>query len=342
VYRLATGTLNSGTLTLASTRVGGVFASGTVSVSNASSGDGYSEKLNVTLGSAGGDAVITAGTLGLLAGGSSNATTLRVTLGGTATQSVGVKTGTVAANYASDGTGTTGLSAIATNAAETLQISGTVYRLATGSLSTTTLNLGNIRAGETAGAGSLVLTNSAETDGYSDLLRYNGTLAPPGFALSGGSSILTAGSSAQLGLAYQGSTATGGVKAGTLTLALTSVGQAGTGLADEALANQTVSVFATVYRKAVGELQSNGTVVADGGTLKLAAIREGGSFAALGVDVRNAATADVFSEKLNVSIAGTGAAVGGGVARVRHAQSRFRNADFCGRRTADGERHGGF
>ena len=81
----------------------------------------------VSLGNAGGDAVITAGTLNLLAGGTSNATTLRVTLGGTATQSVGVKAGTVAVDYASDGTGTTGLAATATNGADTLAISGTVY-----------------------------------------------------------------------------------------------------------------------------------------------------------------------------------------------------------------------
>jgi autotransporter-associated beta strand protein len=314
VYRLATGTLNSGTLTLASTRVGSVFASGGVSVANASSGDGYSEKLKATLGSAGGDAVITAGTLNLLAGGTSDATTLRVTLGGTATQSVGVKTGTVAVNYASDGTGTTGLAAIATNGADTLQISGTVYRAASGSLSVTTLNLGNIRANETVRAGSFSLTNTAATgDGYSDLLRYNGT-SPSGFEFSGGSATLVAGSSTLLGVSYQGSTAEAGVKSGTLTLGLTSVGQAGSGLSDLTLASQTVEVRATVFRKAAGELQRDGAVLAEGGTVSLAAIREGGVFTAVGVDVRNTAVADVFSEKLNAAIGGTGGfAVASGV-----------------------------
>ena len=65
------------------------------------------------------------------------------------------------------------------------------------------------------------------------------------------------------------------MKSGTFTLGLTSVGQTGTGLADVNLQSQTVSVFATVFRKAAGELQRDGAVVASGGTLTLAAIREG-------------------------------------------------------------------
>ena len=242
------------------------------------------------------------GTTGALAAGTTDTSALSVGYTGS-TASAGLVSGTVGINFMSTGQVGTGLGNAAVGSG-TVTVSGSVYRLAVGSLSTTSLNLGNIRANETVNAGSLVLRNSAATDGYSDLLRYGGS-SSVGFALSGGSATLAAGSSALLGIRYQGSTATAGVQSGTLTLGLTSVGQSGTGLADQGLASRTVSVFATVFRKASGELQRDGSAVAAGGTLTLAAIREGGVFTALEVDVRNTAVADVFSEKLNAVVAGT-------------------------------------
>jgi hypothetical protein len=72
VFRTASGTLTGGTsLTLAAVREGGAFASGTVAVSNTASDD-FSEKLNVQLSGATGDASISAGTLNLLAAGSAD------------------------------------------------------------------------------------------------------------------------------------------------------------------------------------------------------------------------------------------------------------------------------
>jgi hypothetical protein len=172
-------------------------------------------------------------------------------------------------------------------------------------------------------AGSLTLTNTADAlDGYSDLLRYGGTLAPPGFVLAGGSATLVAGSSAVLGVVYQGPTANAGIQSGTLALGLTSVGQNHTGLADLPLAEQTVAITAKVFRKAAPELQRNGAVMGSGGTVTLAAIREGDAFAAVGVDVRNAVTADAYSEKLNAAIAGTaGFAIGNGMVQQLEAGS---------------------
>jgi len=167
VYRLAVGTLGSPTVTLAAVREGTVFASGTVSVLNIATVDGYSEKLNVSLGSTTGDATVASGTLNLLAAGSANSSTLLVSLGGTA--NAGAKTGTVLANYASDGTGTSGLSALASGS-QTLTVTGNVYRLASGSLSAINLNLGNIRAGGAVGGSTIDISNVAANDGFSDLL----------------------------------------------------------------------------------------------------------------------------------------------------------------------------
>jgi autotransporter-associated beta strand protein len=318
VYRLATGSLNDSTVRLPAVRVGGTFTTGSVKVSNASrADDGLSEKLNVSLSVTGGNGVVTGGSIGRLAAGATDSTALRVGLGGALLTSVaGLKTGTMAVSYQSDGAGTSGLAPTATNAAETLNVQGKVYRLASGSLSTATLHLGNIRVNEAVSSGSLTLTNAEATDGYSDLLRYSGAIAPPGFRLVGGTALLAAGSSAQLAIAYQELTATGGPTAGTLTFGMTSVGQDQTELPDHPLASQTVSVVATVYRKAAGALVSGGSAVADGGTLRLAAIREGGVFAPIGVGVLNAVEADAFSEALNVTVAGSsGFGVGTGSVR---------------------------
>jgi hypothetical protein len=211
----------------------------------------------------------------------------------------------VAVNYTSDGTGTTGLAAIATNAADTLNVTGAVYRLASGSLSMGVLNLGNIRVGGTFSAGTLAVSNIAATDTFSDLLRFN-SAATVGFGVSGGSATLEAGSATSLSVLFGGSTTTAGVKPGTLTVGYTSVGQAGTGLSDVGLTAGTVSLSGTVYRVAVGALAQGGTLLANNSTLQLAGIREGGTFATAAVDIRNTAVStDGYSEKLNAVLAGT-------------------------------------
>jgi len=84
---------------------------------------------------------------------------------------------------------------------------------------------------------------------------------------------------------------------------MTSVGKTGTGLSDVALANQTLFVTGTVYRGGSGVFGSN--------AVTLAPIRESDVFAAKGLSVSNASTADGFSEKLNASI---GSVSGGAVA----------------------------
>ncbi|NCA27192.1 MAG: hypothetical protein EBU69_03880, partial [Methylophilaceae bacterium] len=189
--------------------------------------------------------------------------TLRVGL--TNSGSAGLKTGTLMVNYKSDGTGTSGLSAI-DNGSETLTLSGAVYRLAAGSLSSTTLSLGTIRAGQAVSGASVTVTNSGGEAVYTDLLGVSSS-ATTGFILGGGGVTLSGGSSSALSVIYNGSTASGGVLSGTLTLDLNSVGQTGLGLGTVALAGTSVAVNATVYRPAVGTLVSNGTVLANGGTV---------------------------------------------------------------------------
>ncbi|NBV86278.1 MAG: choice-of-anchor D domain-containing protein, partial [Verrucomicrobia bacterium] len=222
VYRLAVGSLGATTFNLGAVREGGALGTGTLSVYNIAAGtDSFSEKLNVLLGGVVGDANIVSGSLNLLAAGSSDLSTLKVGLLNTG--SAGAKTGTVTVNYKSDGTGTSGLAEIG-NGSATLTLSGAVYRLAAGSLSTTVLSLGTIRAGGSVGFGSLTLTNSAGDATYTDLLGVSSS-SSAGFTLSGGSAMLSGGSSSALSVGYDGSTLNAGALSGTLTLTLNSIGQ---------------------------------------------------------------------------------------------------------------------
>jgi len=210
-------------------RTSGTFASGTVGVSNtADSTDVFSEKLNVGLSVAGGSAQVVVGTFGsnLLAAGGTNSGSLKVSLVNPGT--AGVVSGTVLVSYSSDGFGTSGLGAIGAGS-QTLTLSGDVYRVAVGTLSATSLNLGNIRAGGVVGGSSMSVSNVAYNDNYSDLLGVFGS-AVGGFTLTGGTATLSAGSNATVTIGYTGDVTTGGVKNGTLSYELSSVGQAGTGL----------------------------------------------------------------------------------------------------------------
>ena len=117
---------------------------------------------------------------------------------------------------------------------------------------------------------------------------------------------LVAGSQKVMSVGYLGATTSSGVKAGTLTLTLNSLGQAGTGLAPVALANQTVAVTGTVYRAGSGTLLSNGAVLSGLGALDLGNIRVGGTFASVSLGVLAAGTLNAaYTEGLNALISGT-------------------------------------
>ncbi|RFC45617.1 MAG: Immunoglobulin domain-containing protein/Autotransporter-associated beta strand protein, partial [Verrucomicrobia bacterium] len=194
------------------------------------------------------------GTLSLLSAGSS-ASSLQVALGGTAT--AGAKSGTVVANYASDGTGTSGLSALSSGS-QTLTASGKVYRLGSLSLGATVVDLGRVRLGGTSfGGGTLSMGNGGLQDGYSDDLRVTTTAQGP-LSVLNGSGTFAAGAGSVLSVNYSGAEmSTPGLKTGTLSFGLVSQGQNGTGLLPVGLGTQTAQVQGIVY---------NGQGVWNGGT----------------------------------------------------------------------------
>ncbi|MEY5025015.1 MAG: hypothetical protein RLZZ244_543, partial [Verrucomicrobiota bacterium] len=244
VWRAGSGVLGSTSVNLGAVREGQAFGTTGISVSNGAANDGFSEKLNASVGTLSGTA-LGSGSVSLLGAGQSDTTTLQVGLSGTAT--VGVKSGSVVVNYLTDGTGTSGLASEAVGSG-TVSVTGTVYRLAEASLIVGgTLDLGRIHVGGTFESATLEVWNQAAGDGFSDLLRVEGGSLGSGLTLGGTSLLLSAAQSGTLSVGYQVGVGVLGGVGGSLQLGYTSVGQAGTGLADAGLGSQTVQVSGWVY-----------------------------------------------------------------------------------------------
>ncbi|MEI6712446.1 MAG: autotransporter-associated beta strand repeat-containing protein [Verrucomicrobiota bacterium] len=308
VYRKAVGSVSSGTLVLSPIREGGTFSAKTVTVANTSSTDGYSDDLAAAI-SVTGTGMVASGSAGLISAGSQNNTAMSVNYTGSTT-SAGLVGGTATLAYTSKGQSGTGLSDVApVVASETVAVSGKIYRLAQGSLSTGTISLGNVRVGGTFGSSSVVVSNTAANDGYSDQLRVGTTGVVSAFTISGGTQTLAASGTGSYTIGFAVSASSAGIISNTLSFGMTSVGQTGTGLSDVSLANQTLNVTGTVYRAGSAVLASN--------QVTLAGIRESDSFMAGTLGVSNGAATDGFSEKLNVSLGTlTGGAVASGTVQL--------------------------
>jgi len=230
-----------------------------------------------------------------LAPGHRNSTGMSVNYTGS-TASAGAISGTATLSYTSKGQLGTGLiDATPTLASETVAVTSTIYRLASGTFSGGTVNLGNVRIGSAFGSGTVSMTNTAANDGFSDLLRVRQAASGNGFVVLGGSQTLSAMQSGTFAIGLSSTPTAIGVTRGSVTFGLTSVGQSGTGLADVTLSSQVLNLVVTgnVYRSGSGVLSS--------GSVALASIRESGTFSSTALTLTNGAVNDGFSEKLNAS-----------------------------------------
>jgi autotransporter-associated beta strand protein len=288
VYRLATGHVPE-VVQLAPVREGGSFAMTGLTIRNTATADGYSEKLNATLGAISGDVLTNgASVVRMVAGGVDES--VRVRLSDAQTRVAGAKAGTVAIGFESDGQGTTGLAALS-NGSSVVKVQGNVYRLATPSFVPGELALGNIRLGEAFGVGALDVRNDSAGDGFSDHLSVSVMGVQEGFTQTGGPMLISGGSVKRFSIGYVGPTGTEGTRSGTLDVQLKSVGQDGTGFEDVDLGIQRVRLSATVFSPARGRLD---TPVVDLGNT-----REGVPFVGGGVGVTNTIHQGAFSEKLD-------------------------------------------
>ena len=173
--------------------VGDPAPSQTLSITNSTVNDGFSERLEATIGSATGGMTTNGGFFNGLVPEATNSTNLSV---GIDTGTAGDKSGTATITLTSDGTGTSGLGTTSL-ASQTVNVAGQVNNFAVadvvkiagaGAFSMTganqfSLDLGSIVQGQTALVAELGVENDAAAP--SDSLAGSFTLAAPAFALTG-------------------------------------------------------------------------------------------------------------------------------------------------------------
>ena len=293
VFRLASASAHAPEPVVFANRHVGDAASQALSLTNTAANDGFSERLNASIGGVTGNATSNGGSFALLGAGASNGSSLSV---GIDTSSAGRKTGTATISLASDGTGTSGFAALGIGT-QTINVSGDVYRLASAS-TIATVQFGNVHVGDVVSQ-ALSLTNTAAADGFSESLDAVFTGASDTrIQTSGSVSGLAAGASNDSSLVVGLDTSVAGSLTGFATVAFTSNGTGSSGLGLTALGSQNVGVTTNVavYRFADGELTNTQPV-------DFGAHRVGDVVANVDVGVRNAAINDGFSEALNASVA---------------------------------------
>jgi len=213
VFRLAqAGAHTPEPVTLTDVHVGDTSQQ-VLSMTNTATSDGFSEKLNATIGGATSNATAT-GSFNLLAAGATNNSSL----------AAGAKTGIATITSESDGTGTSDISGNVALADQTVNVSGNVYRLAQASAHTPEpVVLSNVHVGDTSQQ-ALSLSNTATVDSFSEKLNATIGGATGNATASGAFTGLAAGATDSSNLVVGINTSTAGAKSGTASIGLVSDG----------------------------------------------------------------------------------------------------------------------
>ncbi len=302
VYRLAAPSTIGSPVTLANIREGGTFAALSRNVTNDAASDGYSEKLDATIGSLTGGAT-GSGSISQLAAGSSSSA-LSFGLGGS-TAVAGSRTGTVQVNFASNGNGTSGITPVAPLASQTVTVNGAVYRLAAPSTIATPVDLGIIHIGDSFASHNLALANNAANDGYSESLNASfGTPTGDVTTNLGSISLLGAGATNNTAMAVNlNGSGSAGARSGTVAVNLESDGSGTSGFSALALTPQTVTVNGQVnnYAAATFAFDSGVNGLSGGGisyTFDFGSIYQGAGPATGYLSLTNTGGID-FTDSLN-------------------------------------------
>jgi PEP-CTERM motif len=299
-YRLAEAEITPQPIVLGNARVGMTSPETQLSITNTAIDDGFSEKLNASVSGTTSD-VLASGSFTLLGPGATDSSAISVSMD---TSVAGSRNGTVTIDLASDGTGTSGLAALALSS-QTIDVSGAVFRLADGQVSPDPLVL-NARVGDAA-SGALTIANIATADGYSESLDVTGvSTVGAAFGTAGSVAGLIAAGTSDDGVAVTLNTGTAGTFAGTATVTLESNGL-GTSdiIGNVALGTESVALEANVFQAAVGEV----TPTVDLGYVRV------GSVAAGDITVANTAPVAALNDVLRETdrtVGGTGFMVTGG------------------------------
>jgi hypothetical protein len=295
VYNVAAANTFTGTtLSLGNVRVGDAFTTQNLAIWNtATAATGFQEGLATSItGSTGGaTGAAVGGNLANLITGTNNFT---IGLGGTG--SAGAKSGSVTFGLTSTGTtstGATGLSPLALSA-QTVNVTGTVWNLASANTITTPVSLGNIRVGGTFGTQALSIQNTG-TALYTEGLKAAFGSTSGAASGSGSIAVLASGStnntSMTVGLG-SGAQNTAGLISGTQAVSLWSTGVGTSGLSDYALAGQNIAISGTVWNAAAASIAS-GTSINFGTVLK-------GTSLSQALSITNTAP-NTYSEKLDAN-----------------------------------------
>jgi hypothetical protein len=309
-YNAALG-FTSTPVQVANQRVGG-SNSATLVVNNTAAAGAFSEDLNASIASVGGQATATGSVSGRLAGTSNTGTgaiTARVD-----TSSAGAKSGVVNLNYesagavngVSNGLGTVGVGG------QTVTVNGNVYQAASGALQTAALNFGTVQVGQ-AVSQSLVVRNTATgaTGFVEDLNASFGAASGTGAGLISGSGSLSgilAGSNSNAGngsMVVNVNTSAAGVINGSIAVNYTSAGAVAgvsNGLGLLAVGSEAYGVAGTI--QATGNVINQASPLVNNPTVNLGAVRVGAAAPTGTVSVTNVATA-APQAALNASIAPT-------------------------------------
>jgi hypothetical protein len=299
VYRLAQGSASPDPVNFGNVHLNDAVSQ-SLTVSNTAANDGFSEGLNASFGATSGDANNNGGAVNVLAAGGADASAMAV---GIDTGSAGAKTGTVVVNYASDGTGTSGLAAIGAGS-QSVEVSGAVYRLASAQINNAgSFSFGNVHVGD-AVSQALSITNNVASDGFSEALDASfGGSSDARISTTGSIGLLGAGSTDTTGMVIGVNTAAAGNVSGTATVLFASNGAGTSGLGITSLPSQDVVVSAAVVEGAVFRLAD--PVINNAQPIAFGNVRQGATVTAQALSITNAAPDDGFSESLNASAGGT-------------------------------------
>ena len=293
VYRLAEATIdNPLAFNLGSVHVGDMVSQA-VSISNTAVADMYSESLNASFGGANDARILNnGGTVNQLAAGGTDGSSMVVSLD---TSAAGTIAGTQTINFASDGTGTSGLGVTglpSQNLSVTASISATAYRLANPVINNVQpVAFGNYREGDAVTAQNVSITNDVLNDGLSEVLNASANGTTGGVLSSGSFTGLAPEATDNASIAVSIDTATAGNKSGVATIDFESDGTGTSGLGITTLASQDVQVTGAVYRLAqIGVAPNPITLNARVGDMASAVI-----------DISNTAANDGYSEDLKVT-----------------------------------------
>ncbi|MBK7424765.1 MAG: S-layer family protein [Propionivibrio sp.] len=230
----------------------------------------------------------------ILAGGS-NASALNVARN---SGGAGLNSGTLAIQYTSDGTGTSGLAAINANS-QNITVNATGYNAAVGSTTPSPVNLAAQRVGGTLST-ELTVANTVAAGAFSEDLNASFSGFANGATGSGSIAGRLAGTSnTGVGSMSVGlDTTTSGVKSGTATLAYATAGAVNgvsNNLGVASVGTQLVTVNGNVYAPAVAQLNTP--------AVNFGVVRVGDVVAAQNVSVSNT-TSGMLTDTLRASLSG--------------------------------------